>query len=62
MRWISRLTNAFSKKVENIAHGVSLHFMFYNFGRIHRSLLTPAMEGGISDNVWSLEEIARIAD
>ena len=59
MRRFTRLTNAFSKKVENLAHAVSLHFMFYNFGRIHKTLrVTPAMEAGISDHVWSLEEIA----
>jgi IS1 family transposase len=63
MRRFTRLTNAFSKKVENLAHAVSLHFMFYNFGRIHKTLrVTPAMEAGISDHVWSLEEIAGLAD
>ena len=62
MRRFTRLTNAFSKKVENLAHAVSLHFMFYNFGRIHKILrVTPAMEAGISDHVWSLEEIAALA-
>jgi hypothetical protein len=45
--------------VENLAHAVSLHFMFYNFGRINKSLrVTPAMEAGVLDHVWSLEEIA----
>ena len=59
MRRFTRLTNAFSKKVENLEHAVSLHFMYYNFGRIHQSLrVTPAMEAGVSDHVWSLEEIA----
>ena len=59
MRRFTRLTNGFSKKVENLAHAVSLHFMYYNFGRIHKTLrVTPAMEAGISDHVWSLEEIA----
>jgi hypothetical protein len=63
MRRFTRLTNAFSKKVENLAHAVSLHYMFYNFGRIHKSLrVTPAMEAGITDNFWSLEEIAGLAD
>ena len=63
MHQFTRLTNAFSKKVENLAHAVSLHFMFYNFGRIHKTLrVTPAMEAGISDHVWSLEEIAGLAD
>lgn len=59
MRRFTRLTNAFSKKVENLAHAVSLHFMYYNFARIHRTLrVTPAMEAGVSDHVWTLEEIA----
>lgn len=59
IRRFTRLTNAFSKKVENHAHAVSLHFMFYNFGRIHKTLrVTPAMAAGVSNHVWSLEEIA----
>jgi hypothetical protein len=59
MRRFTRLTNAFSKKVENHAHAVALHFMYYNFGRVHKPLrVTPAMEAGITDHVWSLEEIA----
>jgi hypothetical protein len=58
-RRFTRLTNAFSKKVENHMAAVALHFMYYNFGRIHKTLrVTPAMEAGISDHVWSLEEIA----
>lgn len=61
MRRFTRLTNAFSKKVENLEHAVALHFMYYNFGRIHKTLrVTPAMEAGVSDHVWSLEEIARL--
>ncbi len=63
MRRFTRLTNAFSKKVENLGHAVALHFMFYNFGRIHQTLrVTPAMEAGLTDHVWSLEEIAALAD
>ncbi len=59
MRRFTRLTNGFSKKVENLAHAVALHFMYYNFGRIHNSLrVTPAMETGIADHVWTLAEIA----
>jgi len=62
MRRFTRLTNGFSKKVENHAHAVALHFMYYNFGRVHKSLhVTPAMEAGISDHVWSLGEIAALA-
>lgn len=61
MRRFTRLTNGFSKKIENLGHAVALHFMFYNFGRIHKTLrVTPAMEAGISDHVWSLEEIATL--
>jgi len=63
MRRFTRLTNGFSKKVENHAYAVALHYMFYNFAKIHKTLrVTPAMQAGISDHVWSLEEIARLAD
>ena len=63
MRRFTRLTNAFSKKVENLGHAVSLHFMHYNFVRIHRSFrVTPAMEAGIDDHLWSLEDIAKLAN
>lgn len=62
MRRFTRLTNGFSKKVQNHVHAVALHFMYYNFGRIHKSLrITPAMAAGVSDRVWSLEEIAALA-
>jgi IS1 family transposase len=62
MRRFTRLTNGFSKKVENHMHAVSLHFMFYNFGRVHKTLrVTPAMEAGIADHVWTIAEIARLA-
>lgn len=61
MRRFTRLTNGFSKKVENHAHAVALHFMYYNFGRIHKTLrVTPAMQAGIADRIWSLEEIAAL--
>ncbi len=63
MRRFTRLTNGFSKKVFNLQCAVALHFMYYNFGRIHKTLrVTPAMEAGISDLVWSMEEIAKLAD
>lgn len=63
MRRFTRLTNGFSKKVQNHAHAVALHFMYYNFGRIHKSLrVTPAMQSGVADHVWTLEEIAGLAD
>ena len=59
MRRFTRLTNGFSKKFENHAYAVAIHFLHYNFGRIHNTLkITPAMAAGISDHVWSLEEIA----
>jgi len=58
MRRFTRLTNAHSKKVENHAHAIAIHYMHYNFARIHQSLrVTPAMEAGVTDHVWSLEEI-----
>ncbi len=58
MRRFTRLTNAFSKKVENHAYQVALHFMHYNFCRIHKSLrVTPAMEAGITDHAWTIEEM-----
>lgn len=61
-RRLTRLTNGFSKKVENLEHSVSLHFMHYNFARIHKTLrVTPAMAAGVSDHVWSLEEIANMS-
>jgi IS1 family transposase len=58
MRRFTRLTNGFSKKLENHGHMVALYFMHYNFCRIHKTLrVTPAMEAGLTDRVWSLEEI-----
>ena len=58
MRRFARLTNAFSKKIENHAHSVALHFMYYNFCKIHQTLrITPAMAAGISDHVWELSEL-----
>ena len=65
MRRFTRLTNALSlsKKVENHAHAIAVHFMYNNFGRIHKSLrVTPAMEAKVSDHVWSLEEIIGLLD
>ena len=63
MRRFTRLTNGFSKKVENHAHAIAIHYMHYNFGRIHKSLrVTPAMEANVSGHVWTLEEIAKLAD
>ena len=70
MRRFTRLTNAFSKKAENLAHAVSLHFMFYNYARPHQTLTkrrkgyptTPAMAAGVTDHVWTLEEIAGLLE
>ena len=63
MRRFTRLTNAFSKKAANHAHAVAIHFMWYNFGRVHKSLrVTPAMAAGVSDHVWSLAEIVELSN
>ncbi len=62
MRRFTRLTNGFSKKIENHAAAVALHFIHYNFARIHKTLrITPAMAAGVSNHVWSLEEIVLLA-
>jgi len=70
MRRFTRLTNAFSKKVENLAAAVALHFLYYNFARPHTTLTkaaggtptTPAMAAGKGDHVWTVEDIARLLD
>jgi IS1 family transposase len=63
LRRFTRLTNAFSKKLENHIHAISIYFMHYNFVRIHQSLrVTPAMAAGVSDTLWSLEDIVRMMD
>jgi IS1 family transposase len=63
MRRFTRLTNAFSKKLDNHKAAVAFYFMWYNFARIHQTLrVTPAMEAGVADHVWSAEEIARLAN
>ena len=62
MRRFTRLTNGFSKKVDNHKAAIALHYMHYKFARIHKSLrVTPPMEAGVADHVWSLEEIAGLA-
>jgi len=62
IRRFTRLTNAFSKKLDNHKAALALHFMHYNFGRIHKTLrVTPAMEAGVADHVWSFAEIAQLA-
>jgi len=61
MRRFTRLTNAFSKKVENHAHSVTLHYMFYNYCRIHQTLkVTPAMEAGLTDHVWNIANLVAL--
>ena len=61
MRRFTRLTNGFSKKVENHLAHLALHYMYYNFCRIHKTLkVTPAMEAGIADHVWTLEEVIQL--
>jgi hypothetical protein len=63
MRRFTRLTNGFSKKLENHAAMVAIHSVYYNFARIHKTLrITPAMSAGLSDHVWTLEEIILMAD
>jgi hypothetical protein len=58
MRRFTRLTNAFSKKVENLAAAVSLHFAYYNFCRVRQTLgTTPAVAAGVADHVWKLDEL-----
>jgi IS1 family transposase len=61
MRRFTRLTNAFSKKVENHAHSVALHYMFYNYCRIHQTLkVTPAMEADLTDHVWNIADLVAL--
>jgi IS1 family transposase len=63
MRRFTRLTNAFSKKIENLKAAVALHFAHYNFVRIHKTLrVTPAMEAGIENRIWSLQELVEMAN
>jgi IS1 family transposase len=63
MRRFTRLTNGFSRKLANHAYAVAIHFFYYNFGRVHKSLrVTPAMEARIADHVWTLEKIASLAN
>lgn len=63
MRRFARLTNAFSKRVQNLVYAVALDFMRYNFCRVHQTLrVTPAMEATIADHVWSIEEDRGVID
>jgi hypothetical protein len=63
MRRFTRLTNAFSKKLENHAAAVALYFTWYNLGRVHQTLkATPAMAAGVADHVWSVDELIRLLE
>lgn len=63
MRRFTRLTNGFSKKVENHCHAIALHFMYYNYCRIHKTLrVSPAMAAGVTDKLWSLEDVVLMID
>lgn len=63
MRRFTRLTNGFSKKVENHAYAVALHMMYYNFVRIHKTLkVSPAMAAGVTDRLWEIGDIAALVD
>jgi IS1 family transposase len=63
MRRFTRLTNAFSKKLENHAHAIAIHYMHYNFCRVHQTLrVTPAMESKLTDHAWEIEELAGLLE
>ncbi len=63
IRRFTRLTNAFSKKIENHAHSVALHYMYYNFCRIHKTLrVTPAMAAGVTDRLWSISDLVNLVE
>ncbi len=63
MRRFTRLTNAFSKKLEMHGHAVALHFMHYNFVKIHQTLrITPAMAAGVTDRLWEIRDIVALLD
>ena len=63
MRRFTRLTNAFSKKLENLEHAVALHFMHYNFCRVHQTLrMSPAMAAGVADKLWSIDDLIGLLD
>lgn len=62
MRRFTRLTNAFSKKIQNHEYAIAINFVYYNFAKIHKTLrVTPAMEAGIADHIWTLEEVVKLA-
>jgi hypothetical protein len=63
LRRFTRLTNAFSKKFENHCHAAAIYFAYYNFCRVHQTLrVTPAMEAGLTNHIWSVEELVTLLD
>jgi hypothetical protein len=63
MRRFTRLTNGFSKKLENHIHMIAIYTVFYNFTKIHKTLrVTPAMQAGLTDHAWSMEEVVRLLE
>ncbi len=63
MRRFTRLTNAFSKKIENHMAAIALHFMYYNFARVHQTLrMSPAMAAGVTDRLWDVEDIVALLE
>ena len=63
LRRVTRLTNGFTKKVENHVHALSLYFMYYNFVRIHKTLrVSPAMATGVTDKLWTMEDVVNLID
>jgi hypothetical protein len=62
-RRMTRLTNAFSKKVENHAHAMALHFLYYNFVRVHKTLrISPAMAAGITRRLWEMSDVVAMLE
>ena len=62
-RRMTRLTNAFSKKVQNHAYSMALHFLYYNFVRIHQTLkVTPAMAAGVTERLWEMKDVVEMID
>ena len=63
MRRFTRLTNGFSKKIENHGHMLAIYYMYYNFCRVHQSLrVTPAMEAGLAHTVWTIEDVVGLME
>jgi len=62
-RRLTRLTNAFSKKLQNLRRALALHFMYYNFCRVHSTVrTTPAIAAGLTDRIWTLHDLANLSD